>query len=198
MALFLQHMSKKTKVALGAALRDLLKKKGLDRIKISEITDTAGVNRQTFYYHFQDIYDLVEWSLSESFSYLSSDPHIDFEECLSAILANFLAEKPVIMNIVSSYSSDQVERYLSRTLDPFLRSRFLSLTKGNDVIDEGDLAFLVRFYRHGIVGTISDWIRSGMKEEPSVLVARLSKVACNDRIAKSIRYFARPVENKVE
>ncbi len=46
-------------------LRKLLEKKTLDKITVKDITDDCGVNRQTFYYHFHDVYDLVEWILQK-------------------------------------------------------------------------------------------------------------------------------------
>ena len=53
-------MSELTKKALAVSLKKLLSKKELSKITISNITDECGVNRQTFYYHFKDIYDLLE------------------------------------------------------------------------------------------------------------------------------------------
>ena len=54
-------MSQITKRALEASLKKLLTKKPLDKITITDITEDCGINRMTFYYHFKDIYDLVEW-----------------------------------------------------------------------------------------------------------------------------------------
>ena len=55
-------MSKSTtKKAIAFALKDLLSEKPLDKITINDIAEKAEINRQTFYYHFQDIVDLVEW-----------------------------------------------------------------------------------------------------------------------------------------
>ena len=54
-------MSEITKKALATSLKKLLSKKELSKITISNITDDCGVNRQTFYYHFKDVYDLLEW-----------------------------------------------------------------------------------------------------------------------------------------
>ena len=54
-------MSQITKRALAASLKRLLAEKPLSKITISDITDDCGINRMTFYYHFQDIYDLIEW-----------------------------------------------------------------------------------------------------------------------------------------
>lgn len=56
-----QRSGERTKLMLAESLRNLMQKKTLDKIKIHEIVDACGVNRQTFYYHFQDIYALVEW-----------------------------------------------------------------------------------------------------------------------------------------
>ena len=58
-------MSQITKRALEQSLKNLLLKKPLNKITISDITEDCGINRMTFYYHFQDIYDLVEWSCLE-------------------------------------------------------------------------------------------------------------------------------------
>ena len=46
----------------------LLLQKPLSKITISDITEDCGINRMTFYYHFKDIYDLVEWSCQEDAS----------------------------------------------------------------------------------------------------------------------------------
>ena len=54
-------MSDITKRAMAQSLKKFLRKKDLDKITINDITSDCGVNRQTFYYHFKDIYDLLEW-----------------------------------------------------------------------------------------------------------------------------------------
>ena len=54
-------MSQITKKALAQSLKNLLLKKPLNKITINDITDDCGINRMTFYYHFKDIYDLLEW-----------------------------------------------------------------------------------------------------------------------------------------
>ena len=54
-------MAQTTKKALAASLKHLLLQKPLNKITISDIARDCGINRMTFYYHFKDIYDLVEW-----------------------------------------------------------------------------------------------------------------------------------------
>ena len=61
-------MSNVTKRALEQSLKNLLLKKPLTKITIGDITEDCGINRMTFYYHFKDIYDLVEWACLEDAS----------------------------------------------------------------------------------------------------------------------------------
>ena len=58
-------MSQVTKRALAASLTKLLSQKPLDKVTVKDIIEDCGVNRQTFYYHFKDIYDLVDWIFLE-------------------------------------------------------------------------------------------------------------------------------------
>ena len=58
-------MSQVTKRVLEQSLKNLLLKKPLTKITINDIAKDCGINRMTFYYHFEDIYDLVEWSCLE-------------------------------------------------------------------------------------------------------------------------------------
>ena len=58
-------MTQVTKRALEEALKRLLLEKPLSKITIQDLADECGISRMTFYYHFKDIYDLVEWSFVE-------------------------------------------------------------------------------------------------------------------------------------
>ena len=66
-------MSQVTKRALVASLKNQLLKKPLDKVTISDITDDCGISRMTFYYHFKDIYDLIEWAFEEEASAIFPD-----------------------------------------------------------------------------------------------------------------------------
>ena len=61
----MEVVSQTTKRALEASLKKLLLQKPLNKITINDITEDCGVNRMTFYYHFKDIYDLVDWIMVE-------------------------------------------------------------------------------------------------------------------------------------
>ena len=56
-------MASSTKEALGNALKKMLSVKPIDKITVKDLVEECGVNRQTFYYHFADIYALMDWTL---------------------------------------------------------------------------------------------------------------------------------------
>ena len=68
-----EKMSNTTKSSLAASLKKLLEYKTLDRITISDITNNCGINRQTFYYHFDDLAGLVEWMFNDKISCIMRD-----------------------------------------------------------------------------------------------------------------------------
>ena len=57
--------SQETKRALAASLKKLMNKKPLSKITINEIVQDCGLNRNSFYYHFEDIYALFKWMLEQ-------------------------------------------------------------------------------------------------------------------------------------
>ena len=66
-------MSQATKRALAASLKGLLARKPLSKITISDITEDCGISRMTFYYHFQDVYDLIDWICQEVYPAVKKD-----------------------------------------------------------------------------------------------------------------------------
>ena len=94
-------MSQVTKRALEQSLKNLLLKKPLTKITINDIAEDCGINRMTFYYHFKDIYDLVEWSCLED-AKKALDEKKTYETWQQGLLQIFAAvqeNKPFILNV---------------------------------------------------------------------------------------------------
>ena len=174
-------MSQTTKRALAASLKHLLLQKPLDKITVIDIVDDCEVNRQTFYYHFKDIYDLIEWTcLDEAAKALNGKKTYDtwqqgFLQLFEAVLEN----KPFILNVYHSVSREQVERYLYKVTYGLLIGVVEEKAAGMNVRDE-DKKFIADFYKFGFVGLMLDWIRGGMKEDPRKIVSHLSTLIHGD------------------
>lgn len=170
-------MSQTTKRALEASLKHLLLKKPLDKITISDIAEDCGINRMTFYYHFKDIYDLVEWScVEDATKALEGKKTYDtWQQGFLQIFETVLDNKPFIMNVYHSVSREQVETYLYELTYNLMIGVVEEKAAGMSVRDE-DKKFIADFYKFAFVGLMLDWIRNGMKEDPHVLIHRLDSL----------------------
>ena len=109
-------MTNDTKYALEASLKKFLLKKPIDKITIRDLTDDCGISRMAFYYHFKDIYDLVEWSCFEDASraLAGKKTYDTWQEGLLQIFEAVLENKPFILNVYRALSREQIENYLFR------------------------------------------------------------------------------------
>ena len=163
-----------TKRALEASLKKLLLRKPLNKITISDITEDCGVNRMTFYYHFKDIYDLVDWILMEDAAEALEGLQ-DFETwsgALREMLEKVQANRVLVLNVYRSVSREQVEQYLYKMLDPLLR---IFVERLNIPVKEEDKQFIIDFYKYGFVGLALEWIRRDMKTDPAIMAGDLKR-----------------------
>lgn len=170
-------MSQTTKRALAASLKKLLADKPLDKITIVDITEDCGVNRQTFYYHFQDIYDLVEWIYTSEASEAmgSQKTYATWQQGFFQVFAYVLENKNFVLHTYHSVSREFLERYLYaetyRLLYGVLEEKAAEIP-----VREEDKAFIANFYKYAFVGLMLDWIGAGMKERPELILERLDRV----------------------
>lgn len=174
-------MSQTTKRALEESLKKMLLKKPLDKITISDIADDCGINRMTFYYHFKDIYDLVEWSCVEAAAKAldGKKTYDTWQQGFLQIFQAVLENKPFILNVYRSVSREQVETYLYKLTYNLLIGVVEEKAAGM-AIREADKKFIADFYKFGFVGLMLDWIKNNMREEPQQIIDRLSALIMGD------------------
>ena len=170
-------MSQVTKRALEQSLKNLLLKKPLTKITVGDITDDCGINRMTFYYHFKDIYDLVEWScLEDAKQALEEKKTYDtWQQGLLQIFKAVQENKPFILNVYHCVHREQVEKYLQPLVDQLLLNVINEEADGITVRDE-DKQFIAQVYSYMFIGLMLDWIKDNMRENPKQIVEKLSKL----------------------
>ena len=174
-------MSQTTKRALEASLKKLLLEKPLNKVTINDITEDCGVNRMTFYYHFKDIYDLVEWVCLEDAKKALADnkTYETWQQGFVRIFDAVRENKPFIMNVYRCVSREQVEKYLTPLTDDLLMGVINELSAGM-VVRAEDKAFIAQVYSYAFVGLMLDWIKDEMKQDPETLVNRFALVIQDD------------------
>ena len=170
-------MSQVTKRALEQSLKNLLMKKPLTKITVGDIADDCGINRMTFYYHFKDIYDLVEWSCLED-AKRALDEKKTYETWQQGLLQIFEAvqeNKPFILNVYRCVHREQIEKYLQPIVDRLLLGVIDEEADGMAVRDE-DKRFIAQIYSYIFIGLMLDWIKDDMREDPQPIVDKLAKL----------------------
>ena len=108
-------MANITKLALEAALKKELLTKSLDKITINELAEDCGISRMAFYYHFKDIYDLVEWVCVEdgTKALQGKKTYENWQEGFCQIFEAVQENKPFIMNVYRCVDRQKFESYLN-------------------------------------------------------------------------------------
>jgi len=156
-------MASGTKEALGNALRQVMTVKPIDKVTVKDIVEICGVNRQTFYYHFDDVYDLLEWNFEQDANRVLPRVVV-YEHWREDVLVFFeyLYENRVIaLNVYNSNSRLYMLRYYKDALQSCIRS-FAEIVSTDMTVDKADFDFVVEFYAQGIVGLIAQWLDRGM------------------------------------
>lgn len=174
-------MSQTTKKALAASLKSMLTKTTLDKITVKDIVEDCEVNRQTFYYHFQDIYALVEWIyLNEAAKALDGKKTYDtWQQGFYQIFEFMLENKLFVENTYRSLTREYLERYLyDVTFD--LLICVVEEQAGNMNVSIENKKFIADFYKFAFVGLVIDWIRTGMKEDPQKMIQQTATLIKGD------------------
>ncbi len=158
-----------TKQALAASLKKFMEQKPLSKITVSEIVTDCGVNRKTFYYHFEDIYALLKWMLEkEAIDIVGQfDLLVDHREAVQFAMNYVRENKHLLCCAYDSIGRNEMKR--------FFYADFIGITKkviqdsqnqlGIDVPDDFKL-FLTHFYTEAIAGLLIDEFTNTQTHDP--------------------------------
>ena len=109
-------MTEMTKKALALSLKKLLEKKPLSKITVTDIAAECGINRHTFYYHFRDIYDLLEWIyVSETEEYiLREGVPANWQESLTRLFQYCLENKKFVVTTYVFFQKDNMFQFIHK------------------------------------------------------------------------------------
>jgi probable dihydroxyacetone kinase regulator len=182
-------VSQTTKRALAASLKKLLAEKKLDDVTVVDIAEDCEVNRQTFYYHFRDIYDLIDWIYtSEASAALGGKKTYDsWQQGFLQIFQYALDNKQFVLKTYHSSSLEHLEHYLRNETYNLLFGVIEEKAAGLGVRQD-DAEFIAHFYKHAFVGLMLDWIGAGMMDKPRIIIDRLSTLIQGDIVTALERF----------
>ena len=159
-------MPNRTKEMLAESLMKLLARRTLDKITIQDIVDDCGYNRQTFYYHFHDIYDLIDWIFAAQTQEL-------IEKCracgsldvgVEAVIAYMRGNRRLILNILRSVNGEKLLDNLYRSAQSIVLSA-LENHPGVQELSSEYRELVAEGFKYALAGLLIDWMRAGIPED---------------------------------
>ena len=172
------HMPLDMKDNIAEAARRLLMENNVKKLTVKDIVEECQITRQTFYYHFQDVYDLVEWiCIQDTEKVLQENrTYATWKEGFLSVFELAKQDKIFIDNIYHSVSLELLEQYLYRLVYPLLKNVVDEKSCGWTISDE-EKKYIADFYKYAFVGVLLEWIRDDMREQPEEIVERVGKIA---------------------
>ena len=163
--------SDETKRILSVSLKELMRKKPLEKISIRELSDTAKVNRQTFYYHFEDIYDLLKWTLQQETVQLLDveESSLFWKEGLLQLFKYLEENKEFCLCALQSLGRGHLKRFFYSDISTMLGKVIKSLCEKLNASEE-HIAFLTHFYTISLAGLVESWLKGEMDQTPEEII----------------------------
>ena len=170
-------MSNLTEQAIKASFLKLLEQRPLTRITVRDITDDCGINRNSFYYHFHDIPQLMEKiALDRTNSLIEAYPDISsLDECAELVFTFVVENRRSISHIYHSLDREVFEQYLMRICD-YTVTTWFNKAYADVVLGKKEREMKLRFIRYELFGACVDWMNEGMPREVMEEAKRLLQI----------------------
>ena len=153
-----------TRNAIVSSFMKLLNERPLNKITVKDIVEDCGINRNSFYYHFQDLHALAEAVINdETDRILSSVNNISsLDDCLITAIDLALNNKKAVMHLYRSPSRELYEQHLESVIT-YAVTEYINAVSANINTDKNSKEIIIRYYKCLLVGFVLDWMNSGMK-----------------------------------
>ena len=176
-----------TKRLLTDSLKRLMAQKPLNKITIREITEGCGVNRQTFYYHFEDIYDLLRWMYrQEALALLDQrEGVVIWQDGLLQLFRYLEENREVCLCALHSVGHGHLRQFFrSEIYDIIYRTIDQMETDG---LSEDEKAMLTNFYVSALAGMVESWLLGEIPCRPEELVAAADRFISDQNAGAKLR-----------
>lgn len=165
-----------TKKAMADSLKKFMKSKPLSKISVSEIVADCGMNRKTFYYHFEDIYALLKWILEqEAIEVVKGfDLLVAPEEAIAFVIDYVNENKYLLCCAYDSIGREEMKRFFYADLIGVTQSIIDSVEQEMGISTEQRFkTMLISFYTEALVGMLVDYFREDQKYSREELIHNL-------------------------
>ena len=162
-------VAKSTKSEIVNTLGALLQTKRLDDITVTELVERCGISRQAFYYHFSDLYGVVDYAIRQFRDKLAGPRPEDWRASLEQGLTLLRENRTVVLNVYRAYERSYVEHDLRRWAAPLVGARVRSAAR-KFAVTEDQIGFMSEVLTQALASIVLSWVEQGM---PSSVIERM-------------------------
>lgn len=183
-------MASFTKKAIRESFEKLILEKPIDKITVKDITQDCGIARNTFYYHYRDIYAVLEDVLDLRVNQIvrrmkEKDSRESIEEACKSGFEELKARGDIFYQMYRSNNREEVRRYFDKTATTLFDNLVELKSQGIEASQE-DRCLIAKFYRNAVTGFLLEWMESGMKLPLEDIFRRMS-LLFGDDIARALK-----------
>jgi probable dihydroxyacetone kinase regulator len=171
-----------TRRAIANAFKQLLATTPFDRVTVTAVASQCGINRQTFYYHFRDIYDLMSWIVEDRvrsvLGYSNMDLPENTEVIVEACLVALKEEQDFVTRLLHSLDPVAVNHILQAHLGKVIEKSLEKIYEQSK-LTEDNKRIITSFVVGGFLNVLYTWANDGMREDPSLLAHRVATIVCS-------------------
>ena len=155
----------------------LLEERPLSQITVKDICQSAGINRNSFYYHFEDLPSLISSIvMEESDRLIEVYEELDsLEGCLNVAVEFALSNRKLALHLYNSGNREIFEQYALKIIENVIRKYFEFLCRERD-ISARDKEIIISYYKCLMFGLLADWMMSGMNKDIRGDFRRLTEI----------------------
>ena len=170
-------MSGFTKDVIARTLIELLDEKPMSKVTVKDIVERCGVNRNTFYYHFHDIPEVVEYVLKRNWDEILNSPRESNSilECMEEMADIVKANRRMMLNVYRSVKRDAFLYYMNE-VSGYVFTRYFEKNTERLEINDHERMLLIKYYKCLYIGLLMDWLDQDMKEDLSEQIQDMAEL----------------------
>lgn len=159
-------MSGFTKEIIARTFTELLDEKPMSKITVKDIVERCGVNRNTFYYHFRDIPDVVEFILKKKWDEILEAPQekASILECMEEMAALVRSNRKLMLNVYKSVKRDTFLFYMNEVAT-YIITEYFDKNMNEFNLDKREIQMLIKYYKCLFIGILIEWLDHGLEDD---------------------------------
>ncbi len=167
-----------TKRLMVQTLKKLMAKKPLAKISVKEITEESGVKRQTFYYHFEDIYDMLRWMYQEEAVKFVSEYEgpLLWQDGILKLFRYIEESREISLNTLNSLGHRYLKRFFYNDVHAAVEKTFESVAGDKAEIPEKYKKFLIHYFSISMAALIESWLLGDIDLKPEEIIKYIDTI----------------------